>query len=210
MTSTQFAIVSSIYTVGGLFGALACGPLATKYGRVLPMRLAALFFTLGPILEAFAPSIALIILGRLVSGLGAGGAIVVVPIYISEISPKEAKGLFGALTQVTINVGILITQVLGYFLSYGQMWRVVLGVAGGIAVVQGLGLVGVCESPEWLATDGKTVLAKKVLQRIRGGDVQDEAAKWGTGTSDEGQGKCIDSLKIMLLRLLCGTSSESS
>ncbi|MCJ1403238.1 hypothetical protein MMC11_006461 [Xylographa trunciseda] len=187
MTSPQFAIVSSIYTIGGLIGALTSGPLASKYGRVLPMRLGALFFIIGPILSSLAPSILVIALGRFISGIGAGAAIVVVPIYISEISPKESKGLFGALTQITINVGILASQVLGYFLSYGNMWRVVLGVAGGIAVVQGLGLIGVCESPDWLMTIGKTGTAKKTLERIRGGDVQEEVGKWGT--AQEGQGE---------------------
>ena len=187
MTSAQFAIVSSIYTVGGLFGALTSGPLATKYGRVLPMRLGALFFIVGPILSSLAPSIPVISLGRFISGIGAGAAIVVVPIYISEISPKESKGLFGALTQITINVGILISQVLGYFLSYGDMWRVVLGVAGGIAVAQGLGLVAVCESPEWLVARGNKGKAKKILGRIRGGDVQEEVGRWGTAQEGHGE-----------------------
>ncbi|MCJ1289432.1 hypothetical protein MMC34_000964 [Xylographa carneopallida] len=185
MTSGQFSVVSSIYTVGGLLGALTSGSLTTKYGRVLPMRLGTLFFIVGPILSSLAPSIPVIALGRFISGVGAGAAIVVVPIYISEISPRESKGLFGALTQITINVGILASQVLGYFLSYGNMWRVVLGVAGGIALLQGLGLVGVCESPDWLATMGKTGKAERTLERIRGGDTQDEVGKWGT--AQEGQ-----------------------
>ncbi|MCJ1379836.1 hypothetical protein MMC17_002939 [Xylographa soralifera] len=187
MTSGQFSVVSSIYTIGGLLGALTSGPLTTKYGRVLPMRLGALFFIVGPILSSLAPSIPVIALGRFISGIGAGAAIVVVPIYISEISPKESKGLFGALTQITINVGILVSQVLGYFLSYGNMWRVVLGTAGGIALVQGLGLVGVCESPSWLVTTGKTGQAKRMLESIRGGDIQEEVGKWGT--AQEGQGE---------------------
>ena len=187
MTSGQFSVVSSIYTVGGLLGALTSGSLTTKYGRVLPMRLGTLFFIVGPILSSLAPSIPVIALGRFISGVGAGAAIVVVPIYISEISPRESKGLFGALTQITINVGILASQVLGYFLSYGNMWRVVLGVAGGIALLQGLGLVGVCESPDWLATMGKTGKAERTLERIRGGDTQDEVGKWGT--AQEGQGE---------------------
>ena len=126
--------------------------------------------------------------GRFVSGLGAGAAIVVVPIYISEIAPPERKGTFGALTQVTINVGIVVAQVLGYFLSYGQMWRVVLGVAGGIALVQGVGLVGVCESPQWLGSQGRSKAAMEILGRIRGGEVHEEVGR--LETADEGNGEC--------------------
>ncbi|MCJ1413522.1 hypothetical protein MMC19_007628 [Ptychographa xylographoides] len=183
-TAAQYALISSIYTIGGLLGALAAGPLSTHRGRLLPLYISAIFFTLGPLLSSLASSIAIMAVGRFVSGLGAGAAIVVVPIYISEIAPPERKGTFGALTQVTINVGIVVAQVLGYFLSYGQMWRVVLGVAGGIALVQGVGLVGVCESPQWLGSQGRSKAAMEILGRIRGGEVHEEVGR--LETADEG------------------------
>lgn len=121
MTESQFAFVSSIYTVGGLIGALGAGPLSTHKGRLLPLRLTTVLHTLGPLLSSLAPSIAVIAVGRFISGLGSGASLVVVPIYISEIAPRDSKGLYGALTQVMINLGILVASLLGYFLSYGSM-----------------------------------------------------------------------------------------
>ena len=177
-----------MFSLGGLLGALSAGPLSTRSGRVLPQRLTTIVFTLGGLLSALAPSVTLLAIGRLLSGIGAGAATVVVPIYISEIVPKETRGLFGALTQITTNVGILITQILGYFLSYGNMWRLVLAVAAMIGVVQSVGLLFVVESPDWLSGKGKPEQARKNLARIRGskaagigpldGDLEDRSRKF--------------------------------
>ncbi|KAI9787007.1 MAG: hypothetical protein M1816_007759 [Peltula sp. TS41687] len=180
MTPALFGLVSSIFTLGGLVGALVAGPCSTRYGRVPTMRIMTVFFILGPIFEAAASNISLFSIGRVLSGLGAGAAVVVVPVYISEVSPSGQKGVFGALTQVTINVGILATQALGLFLSRGQKWRIILAVAGAIGVVQLVGLSGVSESPQWLYNQGKPQSAKKVLKRIRSDkdDVEGEIGGW--------------------------------
>ena len=188
MDAPSFAIVTSIFTLGGLIGALSSGPLSTAYGRLLPLRLASIFFVLGPLLSALAPNFGFLVAGRFLSGVGSGAALVIVPIYIGEIAPVASKGSFGALTQITINVGILLAQVLGYFLSYGVMWRVVLAVAGGLAVVQAVGLFGVVESPKWLASKDMVTVAKGILQRIRGNaDIEGEVAHWGNGGDAEGK-----------------------
>ena len=176
-----------MFTLGGLLGALSAGPLSSRSGRVLPQRLTTIGFILGGLLSALAPSAALLATGRFLSGIGAGAATVVVPIYISEIVPKEMRGVFGALTQITTNVGILITQLLGYFLSYGNMWRLVLAVAAIIGVIQSVGLLFVVESPAWLSGKGKQELARQNFARIRGvratglgpldGDLEDASRK---------------------------------
>ena len=130
----------------------------------------------------------------------------IVPIYTAEISPQATKGLFGASTQVMINLGILVAQVLGYFLSRGGgLWRVVLGVAGGIGVVQGGGLAVVPESPEWLAANGEVGVAKRVLSRIRGGKrIDREVGEWGTAEEGAGMGSVSSSLANVFLLLLGG------
>ncbi|KAI9754593.1 MAG: hypothetical protein M4579_004622 [Chaenotheca gracillima] len=193
MSPAQFGLVSSIFTLGGLIGALAGGPSSTRYGRLVAMRLTTIFFVLGPLFEALAPNIPTFSIGRFISGLGAGAAITVVPIYISEIAPPREKGLFGALTQVMINLGILISQSLGYFLSRDQLWRVILAVGGGIGLSQLVGLLGVLESPKWTAAHGKPQAARRNLRKIRGGGVSidEEIDGWNvdeTGHEPEEEG----------------------
>ncbi|KAK5695422.1 Bifunctional purine biosynthesis protein PurH [Elasticomyces elasticus] len=175
MTPLEFGLVSSFFTLGGLVGALCGGPVT-------------IFAAIGPVFEALATNIAVFVVGRTIAGLGAGAATVIVPIYISEISPPGQKGFFGSFTQVSINFGILITQVLGLFLSKGQLWRIILGVGGGIAALQFAGLLlGGAESPKWLAEHGRAGQAKRVLRRMRGheADIDEEVEGWGLDTSDD-------------------------
>lgn len=181
MKPRYFGLVSSIYTLGGLLGALLAGPVATRYGRLFTLRATTFFFILGPLAMSLAPSISMLSLGRLIAGVGAGAATVVGPIYVSEVAPPGARGFFGAFTQVMTNVGILLTQTLGYFLSKGNLWRVILAVAGVIGALELVGLFFVPESPTWLAEHEKAPLARRVLLRIRGGDHADidaEVESW--------------------------------
>jgi len=145
------------------------------------MQFTTVFFALGPVFEALAPNIGVMAFGRLVSGIGAGASVVVVPIYISEIAPPAQKGFFGSLTQVMCNFGILFTQLLGYFLSQGSLWRIILAAGGIIGVGQSIGLLLSVESPKYLAENGETATAKRILEKIRGrkSNVDDEVSGWG-------------------------------
>ncbi|ERT00391.1 hypothetical protein HMPREF1624_03762 [Sporothrix schenckii ATCC 58251] len=192
MTEAQFATVSSVFTIGGLVGALVAGPFCSREGRLLAMRLTAAVFLLGSVTETFAPSVAVLAIGRVLNGLGAGASTVIVPLYISEVAPAQARGFFGAFTQITVNVGILFTQTLGFFLSHGAAWRSILGTGMALAAVQFVGLLAVPESPAWLAArggEGKRVEAKRILQRIRGkaANLDDEVAPWPAAGSAEEQ-----------------------
>ena len=144
------------------------------------MRATAVFYLAGSGIETAASSVWILTLGRFLSGIGAGASTVIVPLYISEIAPPEERGLFGYMTQVSINVGILITQTLGFFLSHDGKWRVILGTGVGAAIAQGLGLLVVPESPSWLAAHGKVAQGERILRRIRGGgsNVVEEASTW--------------------------------
>ena len=187
MNTDQFAVVSSMFTLGGFLGALAAGPLCNKYGRLLTIRLTTIFFIIGPIIESASPSIGLLAFGRVVSGVASGSAVVVVPIYISEVAPPKEKGLFGALTQIMVNMGIVIAQVLGYFLSKDSLWRIILAVAGGIGLFQLLALTVVPESPKWLAEHSSPQHARHILRKMRGhkADLDEEVKAWNVDSSQE-------------------------
>ena len=188
MNAWEFGLVSSFFTLGGLVGALAAGPVTAAKGRLRTMRYAAVASTVGAVFEAAAMYMALLTLGRFISGLGAGAFMVVVPIYIFELAPPGKKGVFGMGTQIMANLGILITQVLGLFWSTGRLWRVILAAGGGIALVQALmlGLAGQ-ESPQYLADHGKPAEARMVLQKLRGpaADIDAEVMGWAPNLEAE-------------------------
>jgi MFS family permease len=201
-----------MYTLGGLIGALSAGPVASKYGRLRTMQLTTIFFTIGPVFEALSPSIGVMAFGRLLSGVGAGAAVVIVPLYISEISPPAQRGFFGAFTQIMCNVGILVTQLLGYFLSHDSAWRFILAVGGLIGIAQALGLLLSVESPKYIAERGNLALAKKTLRKIRGekADIDSEMSDWGTAGSENVNGQYLASRHLSLLCANCDAEEEQT
>ncbi|KAF1983156.1 vacuolar protein sorting-associated protein 73 [Aulographum hederae CBS 113979] len=186
MNPTEIGAVSSVFTLGGLAGALAAGPLSSRYGRLKAMFAIALPAIVGPAFEALSPNIAVMSIGRFLSGIGAGASTVVVPLYISEVSPPKEKGLFGAFTQIMINMGIFIAQLLGFFLSHGQYWRIILAAGGMFGLAQTFGLLFTPESPKWSADQGRLSLARKILRKLRGHkfDIEDEVKSWGVESSE--------------------------
>ncbi|KAK4140001.1 major facilitator superfamily domain-containing protein [Dichotomopilus funicola] len=181
MTPASFAAISAIFTVGGLLGALGAGPLTSRRGRRITMQATALFYLVGSIIETYAHSVPVMILARFLTGIGAGASTVVVPLYISEVAPPTKRGFFGAFTQISINVGILFTQTLGFFMSHDSAWRWIFGTGVIVAAAQAVGLWLVPESPSWTANiQGSVARARRDLQRIRGrdGDIEEEVETW--------------------------------
>lgn len=183
MTALEFGLVQSIFTLGGLIGALAAGPVSSKRGRSFAMRITSIPTILGPFVAALAPNVALMGVGRFLSGLGAGASLVVVPIYISEIALAESKGFYGAFTQIMTNGGIFVAQSVGYFWSHDSMWRFILALAGIIGILQAVGLIFTVESPKWLAERARWKEARTALERLRGhtDGTDDEIKGWDIG-----------------------------
>jgi len=168
MKSWEFGLVTSIFAVGGLLGALAAAPMGNRYGRRTTLGINSGGFVVGGVLKALAMNVPVLTLGRFISGLSSGAAAVVVPLYVNEIAPPDAKGKFGAFTQISINVGILTTQLLGLVLSKPQLWRLILVVGAAIGFVQGVLLLGLPESPKYLLSVGDKNGARYSLAKLRG------------------------------------------
>lgn len=85
-------------------------------------------FTSGALIMMTAPTVPLLMVGRLVIGFGVGIAALVVPVYISEIAPVEIRGTLVACDILFCNGGQFISSVISYVL--GRNWRLMLGLAG--------------------------------------------------------------------------------
>ncbi|TQS37580.1 hypothetical protein Golomagni_01941 [Golovinomyces magnicellulatus] len=182
MTEAEFAFLTSVYILGGLIGAILAGPVSSRYGRLISMRLSCLFFVIGSIVETVSNSVLTMSTGRLLNGLGAGTATVVTPLYIYEIAPPKIRGSLGTMTQIMICLGILTTQILGYIFSKDAQWRIIIGFGAGLGIFSLIALFFIPESPTWLATNNNLQLAKKTIRRIRGADhpTHDEIANWNS------------------------------
>jgi SP family sugar:H+ symporter-like MFS transporter len=93
----QGAIVAGLL-LGAMIGAALAGRLSDRLGRRRLIIGAAIVFTAGSLLAAFAPTVAVLIAARIVIGLGVGSAALVVPLYLSEIAPTDVRGAVSSLT----------------------------------------------------------------------------------------------------------------
>jgi MFS transporter, SP family, galactose:H+ symporter len=161
-------LVVSVVLVGAAFGALSGGRLADAFGRRFMLVVTALIFVAGAIVCATAPSLGVLVAGRIVVGLGIGFSTSTVPVYISEVSPAEARGWQVSLFQLAITVGILAAYLVDYAFAAGGQWRWMLGLAVVPGAILGLAMLAMPETPRWLAKHGHADTARNVLARIRG------------------------------------------
>src|SRR6185437_11133832 len=85
-------LVVSAVLIGATFGALVSGKIADALGRKKVSFITAIIFTLGSIATGLAPSVEILIAGRIVIGVAVGIASFTVPLYISEIAPSKSRG----------------------------------------------------------------------------------------------------------------------
>ncbi|KAH9324734.1 hypothetical protein KI387_004912, partial [Taxus chinensis] len=168
--SVQETIVSMV-VVGAIVGACFGGWFNDKFGRRTAILVGAIVFSLGSIVMACAPNVAMLIAGRFVAGLGVGVASVTSPLYISEISPVEARGALVSLNSVLITGGQFLSYLINYFLAkVPGTWRWMLGICLIPAVMQALIMFFMPESPRWLLRKKKEKQALEVLRRIYSGE----------------------------------------
>ncbi|GLY71581.1 sugar porter family MFS transporter [Amycolatopsis taiwanensis] len=165
LTPAAQGLVSSSLSVGSAVGAAISGVLANPLGRKRLIFLAGLVFGAGVAVCSLAVSVPMLMAGRGVIGLGIGIVSVSVPIYLAELAPARIRGRIGALTQLMIASGILLSYLVGYALSPLHAWRWMIAVALVPALVLVVGIWVLPESPRWLLTRGRLEEARAGLAR---------------------------------------------
>ncbi|CAI2366912.1 unnamed protein product [Moneuplotes crassus] len=163
-TDFQKELVVSMTLLGAAIGSLTGGPISDKFGRKITILVADAAFCTGCVIMAFTPSIFILVVGRFVVGIGVGVAAMVVPVYIAEISPKNIRGVLVNLNVVFIASGQFLALVICLLL--GKNWRYMLGLAGIPALLQGIGILFMSESPRWLFKNSRESDAIEALERI--------------------------------------------
>lgn len=164
--SMQGILVSSVL-IGAVIGAATNGVLADIFGRKKIIIATAVIFIVGSILCGLAPNIYVLILSRILVGLAVGIVNFVVPLYLSEVSPKALRGTLVSLYQWAITAGILFSYFINAAFAeavYSWRWMLLAGILPGTVLLIGMFFMG--DTPRWLVSKNKDEEAKKVLKKI--------------------------------------------
>jgi len=156
--------------LGAIIGCLVAGGVAEKYGRRYGLLTAASIFAISSIGMATANNLTMFIFARFIAGIGVGMASMLSPLYIAEVTPSHIRGRMVAINQLTIVIGILITNLVNYSLRNSGMdawrWMFGLGIIPSTSFI--IGVLWLPESPRWLLQVGKKDKAQKILSKIGG------------------------------------------
>ena len=176
--SLGFAVASAL--LGAAAGAMTAGRIADRLGRLSVMRIAALFFLVSAIGTGLAPNVWVVVLFRIVGGIGVGIASVIAPAYIAETSPPRIRGRLGSLQQLAIVSGIFLSLAIDYVLAHIaggsreqlwlglEAWRWMFLLMAVPAIMYGLLAFTIPESPRYLVATYRIPEARKVLSMLLG------------------------------------------
>lgn len=164
---------------GSLVGALGSSYLGDYFGRKVAIQIGGVIWIIGSIIQCASQNVGMLVAGRVIAGLCVGITSSLVPVYQSEIAPKEIRGRVVSLQQWAITWGILIQ----YFIQYGASFvdggphdpnqgppafRIPWGIQIVPAFLLVIGLIWFPKSPRWLASKDRWDEALHVLAAVHG------------------------------------------
>ncbi|KAL9601321.1 MAG: hypothetical protein Q9219_002616 [cf. Caloplaca sp. 3 TL-2023] len=178
LSTLDKSLVTSSTSLFALIASPLAGLLADQLGRRYVILAADVLFTLGAFWQASTGSVTGMILGRSVIGLAVGGASLVVPLYISELSPSAFRGRLVTLSILFITGGQVVAYVLGYVLAQRQYgWRWMVGLGAVPAIIQFGLLLMLPETPRWLVQAGREETARAVLRKVYATEINTTAER---------------------------------
>lgn len=105
ITEIQQELLVGILSIVSLLGSLAGGKTSDTIGRKWTIALASIVFQSGAAIMALAPSYKILMLGRLLSGIGIGFGIMIAPVCVAEISPSIAQGSLTSFLRSLLTFG---------------------------------------------------------------------------------------------------------
>lgn len=166
--------ITSMVQLGAVGGALIAMYSVDKLGRISALRAVCVIWIVGVIIQITSHSVGQLYAGRLIEGLAIGQTTTIGPTYLSEVSPRQIRGLCGCIFAGAVYFGIMLL----YFANYGtalhisnssrNQWVIPTSIKlimAGLILIMSFFLCH--ESPRWLIKVGRPDDAIKNLSKIR-------------------------------------------
>ncbi|KAL1304710.1 hypothetical protein AAFC00_003658 [Neodothiora populina] len=178
-TSTVHGVLVSSILIPASVTSFFAGSVADKLGRVLAISIGGFIFCLGTALEAAAQNLAMLFVGRCITGVGEGLFLSTLVVYVIEISPARQRGVLASVQQLLVSTGICV----GYFVCYGTVragdsslgWRLPFALQSFLAFCYATSVILIMPpSPRWLKTKGRFEEASRAWDRLGVADAERE------------------------------------
>ncbi|XP_025264837.1 facilitated trehalose transporter Tret1 isoform X3 [Camponotus floridanus] len=163
--TTQMSMwIGSIMPLCALFGGVTGGPLIEYIGRRNTILATSFPFLGAWILISMAENVAMLLVGRALCGFAVGVASLALPVYLGETIQPEVRGTLGLMPTAFGNTGILLCFTAGMYMD----WRNLALLGATLPVPVLILMFMIPETPRWHISKGKSKMARKSLQWLRG------------------------------------------
>ncbi|KAK5100396.1 hypothetical protein LTS08_005145 [Lithohypha guttulata] len=184
LQSSNQSLIVSILSAGTFFGAILGGDVAEMIGRKWTVIMGCFIYMIGVVIQMItgassttSGNLAIIVIGRLVAGVGVGFESAIVILYMSEICPKKVRGALVAGYQFCITIGILLASCVVYATRNNNTdsgYRIPIGIQFAWAIILAGGLFFLPDSPRYHVKRGNIEAARAALCRLRGQPAESE------------------------------------
>jgi len=153
-TRAEVGTMVAILEIGAFCSSLVVGRVGDIIGRRKTILYGSMIFFVGGALQTFATGMPMMLLGRIIAGIGVGMLSTIVPVYQSEISPPHNRGRLACIEFSGNITGYATSVWVDYFCSYIESdysWRLPLLMQCVMGALLGVGSLIIVESPRYAA-----------------------------------------------------------
>jgi sugar porter (SP) family MFS transporter len=165
-------LITSLYVIGNMIGALPAGPIADRWGRKSGIITGSAFALIGIIIQTAAINTHMLMAGRFLLGLGVGVVQASGPAFVAELSHPAYRGIMTGIYQTCFFVGTIVTTWLEFGLNYvgnkPVTWRFPLAFQAVPSLIILFTVWFVPETPRWLVGQGRDEEARQLLAKYHG------------------------------------------
>lgn len=166
ITPAQSGILIGSSYVGQLIGALLFSYLAERFGRIPSAAIATGLMSVMSLACVTAWNFPVLLVCRLIQGIGVGGEMPVAAAYISELSKAHGRGRFFLLYEMIFPIGLMATGQIGAWVVPAFGWQAIFWVGGIPGLIVTFLVAALPESPRWLISKGRLSEAEIVIKKI--------------------------------------------